>query len=88
MTHRNTSEVGCARTAQIRALPQNGVSSKPEPGQSGKQVGQDQCECRRSWDNGKASWGREMAIRKSSTLLRGNNGVRREPIIKSGDILG
>jgi len=30
MTHRNTSEVGCARKAQIHASPQNGVSSKPE----------------------------------------------------------
>jgi len=30
MTHRNTSEVGYARTAQIHASPQNGVSSKPE----------------------------------------------------------
>jgi hypothetical protein len=40
-----------------------------------------------SWDNGKARWGRETAIRKYSTLFQRNNGVRRKVIIKNGHIL-
>lgn len=30
ITHGNTSEIGCAKTAQKHASPQTGASSKPE----------------------------------------------------------